>query len=288
MEERMIEDEKGRKIKLGVNAEGETDALEETGEEVLLELPEEEYDESLVGLTPSQLEQELERRRAAEAEALAAFEALVQEGDEALAAQEFERAETAFAQAETYVFAEESDVSQKLWRARTREFSDEEAFYRAGYAEEFAQASPGAKAFVREQVASRLTAQREEYEKEEAEIAPRIESAQAERRGAFAANRRYWSVRFALSAALIVLFAAASAVCGGYIVRTKSNLPVIFTAVFAALAVLFLIVMFVFARKLFVANGLYRENEKLSSTQEGARLDFLRTRLHALALILDD
>ena len=65
MEERMIDDEEARGIKLKRTQSGETDAVEEgtdEQEEYVFDVPEEEYDESLVGLTPSQLEQVLEER----------------------------------------------------------------------------------------------------------------------------------------------------------------------------------------------------------------------------------
>ena len=139
MEERMIDDEELRKVKLKKTAEGETDAVEDDGteEEYVFDVPEEEYDEALVGLTPSQLERALEERKKAEEEARAEFAKLIASGEEALAAGDYVEAETFYAQADRYVFEDER-VPVGLWTARTRNFTLKEPFYVLEQAEAFA------------------------------------------------------------------------------------------------------------------------------------------------------
>lgn len=116
MEERIIEDE-GRTIKVRRNAlggiEDATDgALPEGGAaegasspdagpggteedvEFAVDFPEEEYDEDMVGLTPSQLKRAQEERERARREAEEARDKLISEGKKALSSLDYAAAET--------------------------------------------------------------------------------------------------------------------------------------------------------------------------------------------------
>ncbi len=288
MEERMLDDEETRKIKLGVNGEGEVDALEEGDSEVLLELPEDEdYDESLVGLTPSQLAKELARRQKAEEMARAEFTTLLANGEEALSREAYDEAESFFAQAETYVFAEPR-IGEGLWIARTHNFTQDDAFYSKTYAEEFTVAESTTQAFVREKVGEKLAQAQAKLQQEESEIAPRVEGEQQTRRTAFKNHRNYYLLRFALSVLALVLCAVAIGVSASYLLRVSTNAPLICVAVFSGLAFISLCVLFFFARKLFVANEIYGKNEDLSSTEDGARLKEIREQLYCLNCFLSD
>lgn len=289
MEERIVDDEDSRRIKIKRTQEG-TDAVDELAdgetaeEEVFVDLPEEEYDEDLVGLTPSQLKEELAKRAKAQREAREESERLAAEGEEKLSAEEYEAAELLFAQA--LVCDVWNDRAREgLWTARTQNFTNDEAFFRDGVAEELA-ADETARAFVLPHVEERLQTLRETYADEEKKIAPEIEAKQEERRAAFAANRKYYLVRFSAFFALAVLFVIGIAVSASFLLRTQSNVPVILIGVFGGLTFLSLVAAVVFARKLFVATRLCGANEKLASTESGARLEYLRERIHAIDLVL--
>lgn len=302
MEERLIDKEDERLIRIkkkadGVDAEdvltpeGEEDAASE--EEVLVTLPEaeegadEEYDEDLVGLTATELKRELERRKKAEEEAKAECAKLAEAAKAELADGNFEQATALYVQATYYPFVDDA-ILKGLWTARTKNFTDNSSFYDSDCAEEFSAASDEVKAFVREKVAETLQKERAALEKEEAELAPQVLEKQKTRQQAFEDNRKYYSLRLLIFLGLLVAFGIATGVSGYFIVRTRTNIPLIMTGVFGALALVSFVVALVYLVKFAGANKLCRENDKLSSTEEGARLVQLREHLECLKLILED
>ena len=143
MEERIIADE-GRTIKVKRNALGgiedatdgtapSADAPEERADaaddvEIDVDFPEEEYDESLVGLTPSQLERARAERERARQEAERERDKLTAEGEKALAARDYDAAERFFSQA--LMYDGESVPAQKgVWESRTQGFTDDAPFF---------------------------------------------------------------------------------------------------------------------------------------------------------------
>lgn len=296
MEERIIEKDDERLIRLKKTAEG-TDAqdaltedkAQEAEEEVLVTLPEgeEEYDEDLVGLTPSQLAKELERRKKAEEEARAECAKLVSQAQEALAAEDYERATSFFSQAMCYPYADE-EIVKGLWQSRTKNYTDLSPFFVKEYAEEFAESDEAGKAAVREKVQEELTAERTAVKEEIAKISPSIMEKQEERRQAFAANRKYYAVILLILIGVTAALLIATGVSASYIVRTLSILPVVLTACFGGAAFIVFVAAFVFLTKFSGANRLCRMNEKLSSTEEGAHLEELNERSECLDLILDE
>lgn len=295
MEERMIDKEDERLIRIKRKAEGvdAEDATlpdgEESEEEILVTVPEEDedYDEDMVGLTPSELAREKARREKAEAEARAECEKLAAAAEEELNAGAYEKAEALFAQANCYGFSYEN-VTKGLWSARTKNFTTTEPFYDEENAEEFSAADDSAKAFVREKIGAVLKREREELEKEEEELAPRVLGMQEERRQAFEGNRRYYAIRFLVFLGVLAAFLIATAVSATYIVRTRSSVPVILTGVFGGLALISFVAALVFFLKFAGANKLCRINSKISSTDDGARLEEIRNKLECLKLILED
>lgn len=301
MEERLIDKEDERLIRIKKKAD-EVDAEDATlsegeeeepaEEEVLVTLPEDEedaedYDEDLVGLTPSELAREKARRQKAEEEARAEYAKLVEAADEELARGDFEKAESLYSQATCYPFADEHAV-ESLWTARTKNFTTTEPFYNEEYAEEFSASYDASKKFVREKVAETLLKEREEIEKEEEELAPAVLEKQETRRQAFVQNRKYYALRLLVFLGLLGAFVIATIVSSTYIVRTLSSLPIILTGVFGGLVLIMFVISLVFFLKFTGANKLCRTNSKLSSTEEGVRLLELRNKLECLKMILED
>ena len=195
MEERLIDKDDERLIRLkkkGDEVDAE-DALAEEGEEseeeVIVTLPEddEDYDEDLVGLTPTELKREQARRKKAEEEARAECYKLVEEGEEVLAKGDYEKAESLFSQAACYGFADERIVGG-LWTARTKNYTDFEPFYNYDYAEEFSASDGASKKVVREKAANALLADKEKFEKEEEVLGPGVLQKQEGRRRALPGN----------------------------------------------------------------------------------------------------
>ena len=295
MEERIIDKDERRKVRLKRTENG-PDAVDDLApddgredadgtEDFVIDF-EEERDEDLVGLTPTQFKEELERRERAAREAREESEKLTALAEERLAAGNAADAAIAFAQALIYDGGNER-AEKGLWYARTDGFTRDDVFYNPAYAEEFAYAGEACRAEVLEKVGGRLAAERAQYAAEAAPLREKVEAAQAERRQPFRENRRYYALRFFVCLAAFIVFAVGIAVSASFLLRTRSIAPVVLMAVCGGLAFVAFVVLVVFARKLYVAARLCRDNEKLSSTEDGARLAWLDERLECLSLVLD-
>ncbi len=295
MEERLMDDP--RKIKVKRNAVGgvedATDALAPDGEEVEIDvsedivLPEEELDEDLIGLAPSQLEKELERRKKEAEEAAAERDKLLAAAEERLKKEKYKDAEALFSQALVYD-ADCLRAKEGVWICRTRNYTETERLYDRGYAEEFSASDPEVKNVLRGKLGERLEEERKAAEAEAAPLRKKVRAAQRERRSAFIANRNYYRWRLLVFVAIFCAFVVAMSICGSQIVHVRENTPAYLTIAFGALALLDLIPIVILSRKFVVAQRLVSENEKLSSTEEGAKLEELEEDLEILSLYLDD
>lgn len=295
MEERLIDNEREIRIKRKREGVDAVDALaddqtpeEIPEEELVLEIPEgEEYDEDLVGLTPSQLKEELERREKARKEAEEECRTLTAEGEEKLVAGEYAEAEALFMQATLYD-PESVSAGNGLWRARTEDFKKDDAFYSEENAADFAKAPKEVRGSVLEKVSERLSAAREEARREAIPLREKVSEKQEERRAPFLANRKYYLVRFCVAVLAFALTAIGAGIAASFLYTTKNSaVPIALTASFGGLALIAFVLIAVFARKLLVAHRLCCANEKLSATEDGARLQEIENRLRVLDLVLD-
>ena len=213
MEERIIEDE-GRTIKVKRNAlggiEDATDgALPEGGAaegasspdagpggtqedvEFAVDFPEEEYDEDMVGLTPSQLKRAQEERERARREAEEARDKLIAEGKKALSSLGYAAAEKFYSQALAYD-EESAEALLGVWESRTQGFTDDSPFFIEENAEKFAGMSEEVRAPILERVGSRLQDARQGILEEMRPLKAAVEEAREARRGARAAHKRYY------------------------------------------------------------------------------------------------
>ena len=297
MEERIIDKDELRKVRV-TRTDGELDVVddalpEEMPEEGLKELETEyavefegeTYDEDLVGLTPSQYREEIERRERAAREAHETCEKLCAEGDGFLAQQDWAAAEDRFESALLHEM-NNARAEEGLWTARTQGYTSDEAFYTERVAREFADASEPVRAKVMEVFGGRLLAAHEEARAEVASLRPQVEAGQEERRGPFRANRNYYLTRLAVSFGIFVLFIIGVCVSASFILRVQSAVPVALTGAFGVCAFAALVFTVYFMRRSVVAVRLCRENEKLSSTEEGARLAVAEDRLARLTEVL--
>ncbi len=295
MEERIIDNEREIKIKRKREGADYVDALAEDGaaeeipeEELILELPEgEEYDEDLVGLTPSQLKEELARREKAMREAREESKKLTAAGAEQLGAEAYGEAEDLFAQAVMYD-PDNAEAGKGLWLARTKNFTDDEAFFQDTNAEELNAANEEVRAYVLEQAGERLRVDRETLRAECAPLKAEVEESRAYRRGYFSDHKKYYLVRFGAWLGLFALLVLGAGISASFIYSTRGILPVALTGGFGAAAALSLVFVVVFSRKLLVASRLCRENERPASTETGARLEYLEERLRCLDIILGE
>ena len=308
MEERIIEDE-GRTIKVKRNAlggiEDATDgALPEGGTaegasspdagpggteedvEFAVDFPEEEYDEDMVGLTPSQLKRAQEERERARREAEEARDKLIAEGKKALSSLDYAAAEKCFSQALTY---DEESVEALLgvWESRTQGFTDDSPFFIEENAEKFAGMPEEVRSSILERVGSRLQDARQGILEEMRPLKAAVEEAREARRGALDANKRYYLVRTAAFGIAAVLLLALVAIFSAFLLRTRGSWPVVGMAVSGGLALVCLIFLVVFLRGLVFALRLSADNEKNEGTEDGRRLALLEGEESCLKLVLE-
>ncbi len=297
MEERIIDKDELRKVRV-TRTDGELDVVDdalpekpeegeaELQEEYAVEFDGEEYDEDLVGLTPTQLQEELERRERLAREAHEASEKLCAEGEAALAGKNWAAAEEKFENALLHEPSGER-AEEGLWKARTQDYTSAAALCTLRVAREFPAAGEGVRSRVMEVFGEELRAEQAAARAEAEPLRAQVEAGQAERRGPFLANRNYYLARLYASLGALVLFIVGICVSASFILRTQSPAPVVLTGVFGVLAFVALVLVAVFSRKSLVAVRLVRENEKLSSTEEGARLAVLEEKLASLSFVLD-
>lgn len=305
MEERLVDKDEFRKIKIkrnqvggiddateeGVGADGE----EEEYDEIVVEMPQEEpseegeydetddYDEDSVGLSAKQLRQLQEKRERERKQA----EELCAQAYVFLDKGEFEDAVTFFSQA--LVLDTQNESAQKgLWLARTKNFTDDEPFFDESISLEVSQAPDEIKAYIRENVGERLAAERARVEELAAPIRKRLTEAQEERREAFSENRKYYILRSLLSFAVLAVMLIGGIVSASFLTRTQSIAPIVCLGVFGVLALAALVVFLCFAKKLLEADRLCHKNDDLYSTEEGMELEELEETLLSLKEVLDD
>ena len=293
MEERIIDDEYGRGIRLKKTKDGYVDVtdeltpqaedgeavLEEESDEVSFEFPTlalEEDDEDLVGLSNEEAAALRQRKKEAAERRRAEYERACKEGEELLATKSFRAAELKFEKAlDLDGIATEASVG--YWRAKTADFSEPDVLI-SEYAEEGIdsleydlglQAVDIIKRDYREVFEKRLA----ELSEEEKPLAEEVEGKQ-ERRHAVLAERLKNSIFGFIGGAVPFLAALiCTAVFGMKITSTREATGyIIATAGCGAVSLLLFIIFLVFTNNLLNALRMYRKNENLASTETGKRL----------------
>lgn len=301
MEERLIDKDESRRIKVRHTEEGDdvVDALApDGGEEELpgdeadyvVEFPEdadENYDEDLVGLTPSQLRSRLEEKKRAEERARAEYQKLADEAAALLEQGDHAAAEPLFAQAALYE-CDDGSAKRGLWLCRTRGYTQIETFYDRDVAREFYWADEDLRAEVLEKLGGPIREAREALAREAEPLRKQYDIEKEERAEAFKANRKYYFVRSLIVLAAVLALVIGAIVSAAYILRRSDSLALILTVVFGVLAFVVFVLFLIYVLKTVNAGRLCRANEQMSSTEEGARLAELEGRIAALDLTLGE
>ncbi len=295
MEERIIDDEYGRGIRLKKTKDGyvdvtdaalETDGEEqvETEEEIAFEFPvfeTDEDDEDLVGLSPEEAIALKKKKEEEAAQRKADYERICQEGEELLNLGSFKAAELKFEKA-----LDLDDIATRAsvgyWRAKTGNFTEPEVlideYVSAGIDSLEYDLGYEATQQIKKDYAPVFEEKIKEIEKEEEPLQKSVEEKQSERRG-FLSKRVKKATAFFIGAtvptiALLVL----TIVIGLKNMTTRDNTFVTPTIILGAAFVVFFIGFMVFANKWINALRMRKANERLSSTEDGARLLMLRER----------
>ena len=288
MEERLIDEEYGRGIKLKKTEDGYVDVTdaaldEETeGEEISFEFPvfdEDEDDEDLVGLSP---EAALELRRKKEEAALARraeYDKLCGEGDKLLEKGSFKAAELKFERA---MSMDEKAVEATVgyWRAKTADFDEAEVLVEE-YAEEGTEnleydLGHEAIAQIGETFHEKLLKKYDAVSEEEKTLAEKVTAAQDRRRGVINARCKKTGIAFGIMGVVTVALLILSIYFGSMNYRVNDGSYIVPTIVMLVVFVVFFVAFGVCTNKFVNAMRMYRANERLSSTEEGARVVLLR------------
>ena len=291
MEERIIDDEYGRGIRLKKTADGYVDATdelakqtddEEAVDEVAFEFPvfeTDEDDEELVGLSPEEVEKVLRERAEAEAIRKAEYERLVQEGEEFLQSDSFRSAELKFEKA-LALDEEATQASVGYWRAKTENFQKPDVliqeYIEAGIETLEFDLGYQAVEIIRENYRGEIEKRYNELTAEEQPLAKRVEEKQQTRREAIAERLKKSGLHTGIAWIPTVALLVATIVLGLKIFSVKENTFVIPTIICAVAFFMSLIISVLFTNVFINDLRIRRTNERLSSTDEGARLEEIR------------
>ncbi len=285
-EERIIDDEYGRGVRLRKTKEGYVDVTdelaseveEEAEEEISFAFPmedEEEDDEDLVGLSPEEAAA-LRKQKAEAAERLRAeYEQTVAEGEKLLEQGSFHAAELKFEKA-LKLDAIATEASVGYWRAKTANFTNPDVLI-----EEYVE--PGIESLeydlgyeatdiIKREYQSVFQKRYDELKAEEEPLRASVTKKQQARREVLKARKKKHIVAFIVSLVPFLLFAVLAAVFGMKNFSTPDNAYIPVTIVFSALAVVAFFVFAIFANKLLNTRRIFATNERLTSTEEGERL----------------
>ena len=295
MEERIIDDEYGRGVRLKKTKEGYVDVTDtlaedketEAADEVSFEFPMlngDKDDEDLVGLSPEEAAALIKRKEEEAAKRKAEYERICGVGEELLSAGEYAKAEKEFEKAlkldELATLA-----SVGYWRAKTENFDKPDVLI-GEYAQNkyedpllSLEYDLGLEAtdLIKEEYKEKFEKRVAELEKEETPLAEAVEGKQSKRREVLKDRVLKRTIAFL---AVLLPFAAAivlTIIFALKIPTTRDSLPFIVATAVCGFCTLVLFIVFLFVTKKFLDGvRMYAKNENLSSTDEGARLQVVR------------
>ncbi len=293
MEERIIDDEYGRGVKLRKTKDGYVDVTDELAEdtqeyseeevdEIAFEFPVtdlDEDDEDLVGLSPEEAAALRKKKAEEEAKRKAEYERTCAEGDELLETGSYKSAELKFERA-LLLDVEATDASVGYWRAKTADFTQPDVlmdeYVEAGV--ENMEYDLGYKAVekIAEKYQHVFKARLDELNAEEEPLVKEVEEKQTRRREILKGRLKRSGLVFGIVALITLTLAVLTAIFGSQILSTKENVHLVPTVVLGAAAFISLLVS-VFTTNRFLNDLRMRAaNERLSSTEEGERLIEIR------------
>ena len=288
MEERIIDDEYGRGIRLKKTADGFVDVTDElatntdgeeeqTADEVSFEFPvfDDEEDEDLATLTPHAAIEYRTKKEEAAAKRKADYQTACAEGDALLESGEFAKAEQKFEQA-LQLDEVATHASVGYWRAKTENFAKPDVLADE-YAEEGLEsmeydlgidAVDEIRATYKEAFQTRLNEIRAEVKP----LAAVVEEKQEKRREVLSARLRKSIILFAIVFIPTVVGIVLTAVFGAKIPTTRENTYIMPTIIVGAISLLLFFTSIFFGNKMGNAIRIFSKNERVSSSVEGKRL----------------
>ncbi len=290
MEERIIDDEYGRGVRLKKTENGYVDVTDEeleneedeSVEEALFEFPvfdENTDDEELATLTPEEAIALKKRREEEAAARKREYEKLCAEGNEHLDAGSFHTAELKFEKA-LMLDEEATDASVGYWRAKTADFAHPDALV-SEYADssiESLEFDLGDKAtdILRERYHKVFRARIAELEEEEQPLVEQIEEKQIKRRAVIKERLKRSAITTAIAAIPTLALLIMTIVFGLKIASVADDRYIMPTIILGAVFFVVFIVFVLIANKLINNLRMYRKNERISASDDGRRLMQIR------------
>lgn len=290
MEERMIDEEYGRGVRLKRTKDGFVDVTDELcengeaaaqdGEEIVFQFPEEQpvfegEGEEYAELSPEEAAALKQKKEEEAAARLAKYQALCQEGDVQLAEGKFEEAENTFAKALDYD-DEATAASVGYWRAKTENFAEPDVlideYLEAGIQTLEFDLGYEAAAIIKKDYREVFEKKVQELTAEEEPLAEKVYSLQERRREKVHLRMKKSGIAMGVSALPTLCCLILAIVFGLKIVSTPENTFVLPTIILGAAFVVCFIIFGTFANKFINDCRMNAKNEDLSETDDGARL----------------
>ena len=301
MEERIIDDEYGRGIRLRKTADGFVDVTDELApqtddeaqaDEVNFEFPvfEGEDDEDLATLTPEEAAALRKKKEEAAKKRKEDYQRACEEGETLLDNGECVKAEKKFEKA-LQLDEVATRASVGYWRAKTENFSKPDVLI-GEYAEEGFESMEydlgiDATDEIRVQYKEVFKARLAQLREEEKPLAVTVETKQGKRREILSARLKMSIILFAAVALPTLAGIILTAVFGAKIPTTRDNTYILPTIIVGAVSfVLFFVTVF-FTNKMLNAIRIYSKNERLASSEEGKRLVTIRAYADLYELLLE-
>lgn len=296
-EERLIDDDKDKKYRIKVNADGEEELVIEEGkeetaenaEEVAFEAPEvEENDEDAAVMTPEQYALKLEQEKKEREERQAKARDLVKKAEADLKVEKYATALDYLEQAEE-LDSENGDIYALRMRVYTRDFTDyTQVSQAAENAEGVAKYADGeVKAAISKKASATLDENISSLRNQVVALNKQNEEKKAERAVKFKAERKTAIIFFACAFALLALSASLCGYFASVIYTVSTGKYLVLTCVFGALSAIMLLVLAFAARRLNVACRRIRLNNRNTSTSLGRELLEKQAQLKAFIQIRD-
>ena len=287
MEERMIDDEYGRGVRLKKTKDGYVDATDELAqdaeevegeEEIAFAFPtmeEDENEEAFAELTPEEVAALKKRREEEAAARKAVYDQLCKEGEAFLATGSYKSAELKYEKALKYD-DEATEASVGYWRAKTSDFTDPDVLANE-YAEESIESLEydlgyAATDVIREKYEEVFKGRIAELTAEEEPLREEVEGKQRHRRAILKSRRLKRGIAFIVATIPVIAAVLLTFFFGMKNFTTSGGEYIGATIGCAAAAVVLFIVFAVITNRFINVCRLYRKNERLDETEDGARL----------------
>lgn len=280
-EERLIDEDKDKKYRVKVNADGEEELIIEGGEqktesveEVSFEVPEqEEIDEEAAVMTPEQYAAKIEEERLERERILAQACELIKKAEADCKEEKYATALEYLEQAQE-LDETNGDIYALRMSAYTRNFTDYELVTDAAECADGISkyASAEVKGKIADKCMTYVDEQIAQLRKTVTALNKENEEKKAERAVVFKSSAKKAAVPFAFALLFLIAACVATAYFASIIYTVSTGLYLILTIAFGACALIMLVILALCARKLLIACRRISANKRNTSTALGREL----------------